>query len=285
MYLSFLLFENTIFVFVANRIPSCKLLTDSEVSKEERGFSVEYMTSIHGVDVSNVLWKDSKCVRLASTYVGIERFSRNNPDKQTAKASRYDRKQKKYIEINCPQIIREYNAHMGGVDLMDGLMGRYHIRAKTRNIMIRLFYHFVDMAATNAFILYKRAHAEKTNDSSNVSDDEELLQLPEFHGEIAAGLISMKEKRPVGRPSSAQSVDRPITPNPGSLGIGRRAVHQVADVRFDGVDHYPLWLDRKAKKRCKQCKKSDTQVVCSKCDLHLCGTVDKNCFWNYHHRK
>lgn len=109
------------------------------------------MTSVQGIDVTNVLWKDNKCVRLASTYAGIERFARTNPDEQTAKACRYDGKQKKFIEINCPQIIREYNAHMGGVDLMDGLMGRYHIRAKTLNIMIRLFYHFVDMAAKNAF--------------------------------------------------------------------------------------------------------------------------------------
>lgn len=244
------------------------------------------MTSINGVDVSTVLWKDNKCVRLASTYVGIERFTRTNADEQTSKAPRYDRKQKKFIEINCPQIIREYNAHMGGVDLMDGLMGRYHIRAKTRNIMIRLFYHFVDMATTNAYILYKRLHAEKANTSNNDSDEQlQLLQLPDFREEIAAGLVSLKNKRSAGRPSSAQNDSRPISPQPGISGVGKRAVHQVADVRFDGVDHFPIWVDRKEKKRCKHCKKSDTQVVCSKCHLHLCGQIDKNCFWDYHHRK
>lgn len=99
-------------------------------------------------------------MRLASTYVGIEPFSSNNAEIQTANASRYDRKQNEYIEINCPQIIREYNAHMGGVDLMVGLMGRHHFRTKSRNIMIRLFYHFLDMAATNAYILYNHKHDE-----------------------------------------------------------------------------------------------------------------------------
>ena len=69
--------------------------------------------------------------------------------------------------MECPQIIREYNSHMGGVDTMDGLLGRYHIRAKSMDPMIRLFYHFVDMAATNSYILYRHVHAEKFNDFSD----------------------------------------------------------------------------------------------------------------------
>ncbi|KAH8325447.1 hypothetical protein KR074_003062, partial [Drosophila pseudoananassae] len=77
------------------------------------------------------------------------------------------------IEVDCPQIIREYNAHMGGVDLMDGLMGRYHIRAKTQDAMTGIFYHLVDMAATNAYVLYRRIKKE------NKSTDK-LLELPEF---------------------------------------------------------------------------------------------------------
>lgn len=150
---------------------------------------------------------------------------------------------------------------------------------------IRLFYHFVDMASTNAFILYKRLHAEKTNDSNNVTDEELLLQLIDFRNEITAGLVSIKKNRSVGRPSIAQNLNERLSPQPSISGVRKRAVYQVPDVRFDGVDHFPVWVDRKAKKRCKHCKKSDTQVVCSKCDLHLCGQIDKNCFWDYHHRK
>ncbi|KAK9704002.1 Transposase IS4 [Popillia japonica] len=56
----------------AKRIPGCKLPTDDEIDKEERGFCVEYVTSTHGVDVHIVLWKDNKCVYLVSTYVGTE---------------------------------------------------------------------------------------------------------------------------------------------------------------------------------------------------------------------
>lgn len=49
---------------------------------------------------------------------------------------------------------------MGDVDMMDGLMGRYHIKAKSMNVMTRLFYHLLDMACTNAYILYRRIEAE-----------------------------------------------------------------------------------------------------------------------------
>lgn len=134
-------------------------------------------------------------MRLVSTYVGVQPFARAIQNEQTAKAARCDRKKKRLIEIDCPEIIREYNAHMGGVDLMDGLMGRYHIRAKTRNVMMRLFYHFIDMATTNAYILYRRERIEKCNNSSKSGEDEKVYQLPEFREEIAAGLVTMSDKR------------------------------------------------------------------------------------------
>lgn len=45
---------------------------------------------------------------------------------------------------------------MGGVDLMDGLLGRYYIRLKTKQPDIRLFCHFIDMAMVNAYFLSSR---------------------------------------------------------------------------------------------------------------------------------
>ena len=35
---------------------------------------------------------------------------------------RWDGKEKKMIEVQCPEIINQYNKHMGGVDLCDMLM-------------------------------------------------------------------------------------------------------------------------------------------------------------------
>ncbi|XP_072392431.1 uncharacterized protein [Diabrotica undecimpunctata] len=171
------------------------------------------------------------------TYVGIKPFARSNegPTKHPAKAARYDRKAKAYLEVDCPQMIREYNSHMDGVDLINGLMGRYNIRAKSHDAITRLFYHFIDMAVTNAYILHKRMHAEKVNDSSNVSAKEWVLQLPRFRETVAASLVTYQEKRPVGR--SNPSTSRPSTsvdPQPGSSSVRQKSKHPLSEVGYDG---------------------------------------------------
>ncbi|XP_051864255.1 piggyBac transposable element-derived protein 3-like [Drosophila albomicans] len=83
-----------------NRIPNDKLPNDI------------------AIDITNVLWKDSKPVRFLFTYVGVKQFQRTTPREGTAKAARFGRKAKRHISIDCPQIVHEYNAHMGGVDLI-----------------------------------------------------------------------------------------------------------------------------------------------------------------------
>lgn len=105
-----------------NRLPNCKLPTEIIMKKEPRGSSHEYMT-IDGVDVSTLVWKDKKYVTLISSFAGT------HPE---SLVRRYDRKQKKVIEVKCPYVVQEYNHHMGGVDLLDSLMGRYKIAMKSR---------------------------------------------------------------------------------------------------------------------------------------------------------
>lgn len=106
-----------------NRIPDCKLPTEKEMLRKPRGYSVEYVANINGVDVSTVSWKDNKTVNLASTFVG---------EKEKTKARRWDKKNKKYIHIDRPHIVSEYNRHMGCVDLIDSIMGRYKILLRSK---------------------------------------------------------------------------------------------------------------------------------------------------------
>lgn len=270
----------------ANRIPNSKLPADNQLKDKERGFSCEFVTSAKGVNVSAIAWKDNKIVRLLSTYVGIKPFSRTNAEQQQpAKAIRYERKVKSFLEIDCPQIIREYNAHMGGVDLMDGLMGRYHIRTKTMNMIMRIFYHLIDMACTNAFILHRRILAEKRMDPDC---DEELnnIELPNFRMGIAEGLVAPELfKKRVGRPPSRIGTPTEEVSLP-RLKTGQRAVHPAPEVRYDLIEHFPMQMAKnERKKKCKMhpCK-SETKTFCVKCGVNLCYG-EKNCFWNYHHEE
>lgn len=89
------------------RIPNYKLPNEKDIKDEPRGYSCEYVGSAYGVDIATVVWKDNKLVRLASTYVSVQPFARSqtDPEKQPAKAARYDRKAKGYLEVDCPHII------------------------------------------------------------------------------------------------------------------------------------------------------------------------------------
>lgn len=95
-------------------------------------------------------------MRLASTYVGVEPFLHSVPS--TPKViNRYIRKEKQFVEVPCPKIISEYNNHMGGVDNMDSLLGRYNISLLTTSFSKRIFHHLIDMTVVNAYRLYERA--------------------------------------------------------------------------------------------------------------------------------
>lgn len=66
------------------------------------------------------------------------------------------KKNKEYSAVDFPHIVKDYNKHMGGADLMYGLIGRYHIRMKTSEWTNRVFYHLIDVAMVNAYIFYHR---------------------------------------------------------------------------------------------------------------------------------
>lgn len=121
------------------------------------------------------------------------------------------------------------------------------------------FYNFIDMTATNAYILYRRMHAERSIDSSDIPPPKpKLFQLSQFQEKIVAGLISLTEKRPVGRPPSRPS-PQTTPPLPCNLKPGQRAKHPVEDVRYDGLGHHaPIMLTNKKKRYCKFYKKSKT---------------------------
>lgn len=118
-----------------NRIPDCKLPTEKEMSKKERGYSVEYVADVNGVDITTVAWKDNKVVNWASSFVG---------EMPKAQVRRYNRKTKQYVSIDHTNIVGEYNRHMGGVDLIDSIMGRYKIQLRSKTWQVRLFYNLLD---------------------------------------------------------------------------------------------------------------------------------------------
>lgn len=125
-----------------SRIPNWKLPTENEMKKEKRGTSAEYVADIDGVEVSPSSWKDNKLVTFISTFAGKI---------PTTEAKRWNKKEKN-VQAKCPYLVPEYYKHMGGVDAMDGLIGLYKIKIRSRKWYMRLFYHLLDMTIVNNWI-------------------------------------------------------------------------------------------------------------------------------------
>ncbi|XP_047105233.1 piggyBac transposable element-derived protein 2-like [Schistocerca piceifrons] len=204
-----------------NRVPDCKLPSEAELKKMARGASVEDVATVYGVDISNVVWKDNKSVMLLSTLAGQQPIH---------EAGRYDKETKSRITIPCPQIIKLYNKHMGGVDLLDSIMGRHKILVKSRKWYIRLLYHLLDMGVVNSWLLYRRVAETK--------GIRRTMKLSEFRMEIAhclcrSGQTSAKR----GRPSN--ELENQIQAKKTK---GPTAYVPPQDVRLDQVGHLPSYL-------------------------------------------
>lgn len=117
-----------------------------------------------------------------STYAGPEPLG---------KARRWDKLKKEYINIDQPNIIKEYNASMGGVDMLDA----HPIR--TRRWYMILFWHFLSVAVINAWLLYQRDCEAQGIPTSKV------LKLRKFQGLVAEGLFQVGTARSRGRPTTS----------------------------------------------------------------------------------
>lgn len=175
-----------------NRLPNNKLPNPKSFMKKSvpRGSFEEHMTTYDGTDISVTMWKDNKVVTLLSTYVGVE---------PVQKISRFDKSKKEKIQIDCPQIVKDYKSHMGGVDLLDSYIGRYYISIKNRKWYMRLFHHLLDLAMINSWLVYKKLMSQKLGFSGK------LCNLGTFRLEVAEALCLLGKKSKVkrGRPSSA----------------------------------------------------------------------------------
>ena len=182
-----------------NRLKSAERILESkkQLSKEGRwafDFRIDANTNI-----TVLRWLDNVIVQLTSTFMGPEL---GDPVKL------WDGKEKKMIEVQCLEIINQYNKHMGGVDLCDMLMSLYGIKLGTKNWYIHLVYYCIGLSIVNGWLLYKR-HAFK-----NQAKKIDIMSLLDFHSRIALSLLQENKvaaKR--GRPRSDNTLTVQKNPN------------------------------------------------------------------------
>ena len=171
------------------------------------------------------------------------------------------------VEIPCPAVVKSYNQSMGGVDLLDSLTALFKAKIKSRRWYMYIFFHSINMIVVTAWLLYRRR--------SRVFK-EKTMPLCDFQSQMATALIKADRKR--GRRSSLEIPSPPLGP--------QRPAHTprpISDIRFDGIGHLPVFVDRQ---RCKEegCV-ARSNIKCPKCQMHLCLNRDRNCYQSFHTKK
>lgn len=220
-----------------------KLPSDKILKKKGRGAFANITCNQNKLTV--VKWFDNKCFTVVSSYVDTHPVHH---------VLRYNKEKKRKEPVSCPNIVRQYNAHMGGVDLADMLIALYRTEMKAHRWYIPLFSQMIDICINNAWLLYRRE-----------SNCPKTMKLKDFRCAIADSLLT---------------VDR-VVQNINTE-VKKIVTHENhMDVRYDQVGHMPSFA---SKGRCKFCVKGQTKYICVKCQVRLCLVEDRNCFYNYHQK-
>lgn len=197
---------------------------EKEMLKKPRVAYDSCLTKLQNTEIVAVSWRDNKIVTLLSTFVST------NP---VEKVIRFSKIEKKKVELTCPNIVKVYNKHMGGVDLLDSLLGRYKIKMRTKKWYMRLFYHLLDVTIVNSWLLHKRIIAQKKK-KNNLDSTQKHISLADFREEFGISLcVSGQRLTPKrGRPSTLESVIETKRKKPNA------AVQPPKNVRLDQVSHW-----------------------------------------------
>lgn len=168
------------------------------------------------------------------------------------------------------EISEEYNAHIGGVDLMDSFIGQYRIRIKSRKWTTRLFYHLLDMIVINAWVLYKKVNTVKGKLQKNI------MKLADFRTELADTLCRYQShsKNKRGRPSTNSRQDTTVPSKRPRTGV---QVLPSTDVRCDCIGHEKIFMDSRNKCKFNNCRKL-ISWFCKKCKVSLCDNKNNRMF-------
>lgn len=170
---------------------------------------------------------------------------------------------------------------MGGVDLLDSMLGLYRIGIRSKKWPNKIFFHFLDLCVVNAWILWR-----KNSDVYMALFDFKMAVAEHF---CKVGKTYNKKKgRPASNTGTPKSTKRTSDSGPSTpTSIQQKKVKKslarptpLNEVRKDSVDHLPEW--KSARQQCHNDCKFRSFVFCSKCGVYLCLNKDRNCFMSFH---
>ncbi|GBM15864.1 hypothetical protein AVEN_260138-1 [Araneus ventricosus] len=201
----------------------------------------EYDWAVSNDNIVCVKWKDRRCVHILSTMENaINECKIERKEKDGSKK-----------EVSCPQSVVTYNKNMGFVDHFDHLKSLYEIDRKSQKWWHRLFFHFLDVCVTNAYIL----HTQLPDSCKSI----EVKTLKDFRINIISHLMLMGDE---GAALKRRSTTLP------SVAIKKNKPSVPEETRFQNVQHMPSSVPREdvhcatRKKMCTKHEQFAKHVMC-----------------------
>ncbi|XP_035528002.1 piggyBac transposable element-derived protein 4-like [Morone saxatilis] len=248
-----------------NRVPQAmkKLPDDKTLKHQGRGASAT-VTRADG-KLCVVKWYDNKPVVMLSTV---------HAEQPEDTCQWWSKKDKKYLTVTRPSIVREYNSKMGGVDMSDRMISYYRMSVRTKKWTIRMLMHFTDLALVNSWLLYRRDNQE------NGTPRKAIMKFLEFRMVVAQVFLSKCDVlHKAARVAEAENENGHIPP-PGKKSRVTPIPH--VSVRSSAA-HLPEMVGLQNPMRCRaQGCTGKSRVRCMTCNVHLCLQSERNCFAAFH---
>ncbi|XP_038160757.1 piggyBac transposable element-derived protein 2 [Cyprinodon tularosa] len=260
-------------------------------------------------DLLFVKWFDTREVSLCST---IHKAYSNDMAKRKVKNKDG---QWTVAHVTIPGCVKDYNKYMGGVDLSDALIGYYNVLHKTQRWYKTMFYHFVDIATVNAFILHKQLCKMQNRPAGTHKRFRENLILslarigstPRRSGPLQLMQCIFPFMEPMDLVNTKPGVlttEPPSSPSNEELALAPSCQEDVnqnvssggetfAGCKAPGLGHLPGYFFEKmsnvssrkrataGRRSCVVCKRK-SPVYCSTCLKTLCFTTLRNCYSEWH---
>ncbi|XP_068580462.1 piggyBac transposable element-derived protein 5-like [Cebidichthys violaceus] len=197
-----------------------------------------------------VKWMDTREVTMCSTV--HRAFSGQTVRRKVKEAGVWQNK-----SVPVPDSVVDFNRSMGGMDLSDAMIGFCSVRHKTMKWYKTFFYHFMDIAVVNSYLLHKELFKLRRDPAQT-----EPFTHKTFREQLAMEMLEFAD-------GSAGPPPPPPSPPPTCM-----------PMFFDGEE-------TRVRKYCKRCHNAGllrvkTSTCCRKCKVPLCLTSKKNCFQLWH---
>lgn len=234
-------------------------------NKSERASCTVKHDVMSGINYVSV--KDNKVVSILSSAAGLTPH---------ASVRRWNKDEKKKVEMDFPQVFAVYNRTMGGVDLHDQHCSDVNVKVKSDKWTWALFRRIIEASISNAFILWKQC----AND-----EDKKYIGIKEFVVEVTNDYMLLNEKNLKNHNISVTEVRRnckscTIRVTTHCIECSDHFCVECFNNHHDVIVHKSTHGDKRKSCAYQNCEKRTT-TSCKTCDCYVCS----DCFTKYHAMK